>query len=83
MQRPAGVCEVARDEPGHDQGGKHEQDVEKAFQRGQPPIYRQVCPYLVAESSPDGGSRRSERPPSALVSSLGITHTLLASPCAI
>jgi len=77
------VCEVARDQPGQDHGGNHEHDVDETLQKGQLPIYRQVCPYVVAESSLAGGRSRSERPPSARVSSLGITQTLFASPCAI
>ena len=53
------------------------------FRGPQLPVHRQVRPYVVPDLSPDRGSRRSEMPPSACVSSLGITHTLFASPCAI
>src|SRR5205823_14310888 len=82
VKRPAGVREVPHHERNDDHGGGDEQDVEEALQREQLPVYRQRGPHVVAEFS-DGGRIRSEIPPSARVSSLGITQTLFASPCAI
>ncbi len=84
MERPARPREVAHDESRHHESREDEDGVEKTLQReGQLPGHRQLRPYVVSESSLAWGSSRSEMPPSAFVSSLGITHTLFASPWAI
>ena len=83
MQRPPHEGEVARDECGDNRRNADRRDVEEPLQLFQLPVHRHVCPYVVSGFSPDRGSKRSVIPPSAWVSSLGITHTLFASPCAI
>src|SRR5262249_6489474 len=83
MQRPPRTREMPGDEPGDRERNNDEERVEKTFGREQLPLYRQNGPYVVSEFSPARGSIRSEMPPSARVSSLGMTHTLFASPCAI
>jgi len=84
MERPARPREMAHDESRHHESREDEADVEETLQKeGQLPGHRQLRPYVVSESSLTWGSKRSEMPPSAFVSSLGITHTLFESPWAI
>ena len=88
MERPAAMGEMARDECGHHESDQHKAGVEEALERqglkrlsAAPPPTR--IPHFVASLSSACVSSRSLIPPSAEVSSLGITHTLLASPWAI
>src|SRR5262249_39032405 len=83
MQRPPRKREVARDESSHDRCHADQRDVEEPLQLFQLPGHRPVCAYVAPGFPPDRASNRSATPPSACVSSLGITHTLFASPCAI
>ncbi len=88
VERPAAVGEMARDERGHHESDQHEAGIEEALERqglkrlsaAAPPTR---IPHFVASLSSACGRSRSLIPPSADVSSLGITHTLLASPWAI
>ena len=86
VERPAAQRAMTCDERGHDESDQHETDVEEALESQGVNRYRQraaephpsLCSVFVLRCGV--GSRM---PPSADVSSLGITHTLLASPCAI